>query len=183
MTVSIRTSVPVLSVAFVSLLSSAAFAKAGATPRLSFDQPLRLHLAEVEIVNTPAAAPAAAPAAPAPAAQPVATAPVVNAPVVETPTEKVARHHDSNYMGTIAVSALMGALAGGLVGGSLYFLSDSQTHPERIGYWAAGGVLVGTGVGLVQIMTQEGQPETASRLKLPSDPAPTFRLALLSHQF
>jgi hypothetical protein len=181
MTATIRTAVPIFSLVFASLLSTSAFAKPNATPRLTFDQPLRLHLAEVEVVNTapPAAAPAAQPAAPA--AAPAVT-PVVNAPVVETPRREVARHHDSNYMGTIAVSALMGALAGGLIGGSLYFLSDDQHHPQRIGYWAAGGVLVGAGVGLVQIATQEGSPETTAS-KLPSDPAPTFRLALLSHQF
>ena len=176
MNATIRTAVPILSLAFASLVSTSALAKSNATPRLTFEQPLRLHLAEVEVVNT--APPAAAPAAP----QPAAAAPVVNAPVVETPRREVARHHDSNYMGTIAVSALMGALAGGLIGGSLYFLSDDQHHPQRIGYWAAGGVLVGAGVGLVQIVTQEGSPETTAS-KLPSDPAPTFRLALLSQQF
>jgi hypothetical protein len=184
MTATIRTAIPILSLVCASLVSTSAFAKTNAAPRLTFDQPLRLHLAEVEVVNT--APPAAAPAAPAaqPAAAAPAVTPVVNAPVVETPKREVGRHHDSNYMGTIAVSALMGALAGGLIGGSLYFLADDQTHVQRIGYWAAGGVLVGAGVGLVQIATQEGQPEsTAFRSKLPSDPAPTFRLALLSHQF
>ena len=180
MNATIRTAVPILSLAFVSLVSTSAFAKSNATPRLTFEQPLRLHLAEVEVVNT--APPAAAPAAPQPAAAAPAVTPVVNAPVVETPRREVARHHDSNYMGTIAVSALMGALAGGLIGGSLYFLSDDQHHPQRIGYWAAGGVLVGAGVGVLQIATQEGSPETTAS-KLPSDPAPTFRLALLSQQF
>jgi hypothetical protein len=183
MTATIRTALPILSLVFASLMSTSAFAKPDARPRLTFEQPLRLHLAEVEVVNTPppAAAPAPAPAAQQPAAAPAVT-PVVNAPVVETPKRDVARHHDSNYMGTIAVSALMGALAGGLIGGSLYYLSDDQHHPQRIGYWAAGGVLVGAGVGLVQIATQEGTPETTAS-KLPSDPVPTFRLALLSQRF
>ena len=181
MTVTIRSVIPFLSAVFVSLLSTAAVAHPNAAPHLSFGQPLRLHLADVEVVNTPPAQPAAPPAAqPAPA-----VTPVVNAPVVETPParKEVVHHQEQNYMSTIAVSALMGALAGGLVGGSLYYLSDNQTHPQRIGYWAAGGVLVGAGVGLVQIMVQEGRTETAGLRRLPSDPAPTLRLALLSQQF
>jgi|GEM_PF-6351386 len=179
MTASIRSATIILSTVLVSLVSTAAWAHPNATPRRSFGEPMRLHLAEVEIVNTQ-------PGGTPPAAQPtpVAAAPVAAAPVVETPTRKdVVHHKDQNYMSTIAVSALMGALAGALVGGSLYYLADDQTHAQRIGYWAAGGVLVGTGVGLVQLMVQEGDHATASRAHLSTDPAPTFRLALLNQKF
>jgi hypothetical protein len=86
-------------------------------------------------------------------------------------------------MTTIAVSALMGAVAGALAGGAIYYLGD-QNHAERIGYWAAGGVLVGTGVGLTQIMVQESRASQATAMNRPSsDPAPTFRLALYRTQF
>ena len=137
-----------------------------------------LRLADVEVVNP---TPPAAPAAPAPA--PVA-APVV-APVVAPPARReVVHHHEGSYMSTIALNALFGALAGGLVGGALYYLEDNQTHAQRIGYWAAGGVLVGAGVGIVQIMVQENDhTETASLSRLPKDPVPTHRLSLLTAHF
>ena len=64
-----------------------------------------------------------------------------------------------------------------------YFLSDNQTHPARIGYWAAGGVLVGTGVGIVQVVVQENRAEQAVSRNFDTDPAPTFRLALFRKSF
>jgi hypothetical protein len=87
-------------------------------------------------------------------------------------------------MATVAVSAIMGAVAGALVGGAIYYLRDNQTHPQRIGYWAAGGVLVGTGVGLVNVMVEENRADQAvASSHLPTDPAPTYRLALLNGRF
>jgi hypothetical protein len=135
--------------------------------------------------STPAAPPPAAPA-PAPVVVQPQPAPVVApAPVVEAPPARrttVVEHETHNYMSTIAVSALMGGLAGVLVGGSLYFLVDDQQHASRIGYWAAGGVLVGTGIGVTQVVVQESRVERATA-SLPTDPAPTFRLALWRAQF
>jgi hypothetical protein len=122
----------------------------------------------------------------APAAVPVQPAPV--APVVAQPVETAPRRttvveqEPHNYMSTIAVSALMGAVAGVLIGGSIYYLGDQQ-HAARIGYWAAGGVLVGTGVGLVQLAVQESRADAAVSTRFPSDPAPTYRLALLNLRF
>jgi len=136
-----------------------------------------LRLAEVEVVNSNPATPAA------PAAAPVAAAPapVVAAPVVE-PRHEVVHHHEGSYMGTIALNALFGALAGGLVGGAIYYLSDNQNHAQRIAYWAAGGVLVGVGVGIIQIAADD-RTESVAMSKLPHDPAPTYRLALLTTRF
>ena len=134
-----------------------------------------LRLAEVEVVNSNPPTPAA------PAAAPVAAAPVAAAPVVE-PRHEVVHHHEGSYMGTIALNALFGAIAGGLVGGAIYYLSDNQTHAQRIAYWAAGGVLVGAGVGVVQIMA-DSRTESVAMSKLPHDPAPTYRLALLTTRF
>jgi hypothetical protein len=145
-----------------------------------------LQLADVVVTN-PNQTPAPAPAAPAAVAVPVQTAPAPA--VVETPAEHqtratyVEQHSNRSYMGTIAVSALMGALAGALVGGSLYFLADDQHHPQRIGYWAAGGVLVGTTVGIIEVAVEESRADRAVTLHLPSDPAPTMRLALYQARF
>lgn len=134
-----------------------------------------LRLAEVEVVNsnpTPSAAPAAA--------APVAATPV--APVAAAPQHEVVHHHEGSYMGTIALNALFGALAGGLVGGAIYYLADNQEHAQRIAYWAAGGVLVGAGVGVIQV-TADNRTESVAMSRLPHDPAPTYRLALLTTRF
>jgi hypothetical protein len=116
---------------------------------------------------------------PAPAPQPQ--------PVVEEPARRSVIHEDvtppRNYAATIAISALMGGVAGALIGGAVYYL-DHQNHYYNIGYWAAGGVLVGAGVGVVQVMVQEGRASEATALnRLPSDPAPTYRVALYRAEF
>ncbi len=110
---------------------------------------------------------------------PAAVQPVETVPVDTTPRRTTVVHEEPNrnYMSTIAISALMGGVAGALVGGAIYYLDD-QNHPQNIAYWAAGGVLLGTGVGLVQIMTQESRINNATAMHLPSDPVPTYRLAL-----
>jgi hypothetical protein len=131
----------------------------------------------------PAAAPAPAPAGSAVVVQPSAPAPAPGV-AVDDPSHRSVVHADvsppHSYMGTIAGSALLGGLTGALVGGAIYFLGD-QTHAYNIGYWAAGGVLVGTGVGLAQIMVQEDRASRATALQ--SDPAPTYRLALYTTRF
>jgi hypothetical protein len=141
-----------------------------------------LALADVVVQGTSTPAPSSPPAAPAPAvAQPVV--PVAEPAPAPSRRTTVVEHETHNYMGTIFVSALAGGLAGALVGGSLYFLADDQNHAERIGYWAAGGVLVGTGVGLTQVLVQESRADRATAMNLPTDPAPTLRLALFSGRF
>jgi hypothetical protein len=137
------------------------------------------------VVVTP---PAPAPAAPSVNVQPAPVAPVAVEPAQPTyvePRKTVVREDGhNNYMATVAVSAIMGAVAGALVGGAIYYLSDNQTHPQRIGYWAAGGVLVGTGVGLVNVMVEENRADqVVASSHLPTDPAPTYRLALLNGRF
>jgi hypothetical protein len=137
------------------------------------------HAGDVEIVNpnttqSPAAAP---PPAVVPVEQP--------APVVAPPQRVI--HEDvqppRNVMATITVSALMGGIAGLLVGGAIYYLADNQEHAGRIGIWAAGGVLVGTGVGIVQVAADESRANTAVSHLWSPDPAPTYRLALYQHRF
>jgi hypothetical protein len=147
------------------------------------------------VVVTPQGAPTAqaAPAQPSATATAVTPAPanataVAPAPAVvgDTGPRRVVHTEvqpNHNYMSTIALSALMGGVAGGLVGGAVYYLGD-QHNAVNVAYWAAGGVLVGTGVGLVQLMVQENRVSEATALrKLPSDPAPTVRLALYRMHF
>jgi hypothetical protein len=156
--------------------SLAAFAKATeATPPARAVQPIEpLLVADVVVNGAPQQA------APPPAAAPAQAAP---APVIETPARAtVVEHEQHNYMTTVAVSGLMGGLAGVLIGGSLFYLADDQTHAARIGYWAAGGVLVGVGVGITQVVVQESRVDRVTS-RLPSDPAPTFRLALYQAKF
>ena len=132
-------------------------------------------LADVVVNGTQQPAPPPAPAAPVVVQPAPAPAPVV-APA-ETHSSTVVEHENHSYMGTIVWSALGGGITGALIGGAIYYLSDNQTHPARIGYWAAGGVLVGTAVGVTQIAIQESRVDRATA-SLPSDPAPTMRLAL-----
>jgi hypothetical protein len=141
---------------------------------------------DVEIVNpsTSQAAPAPAAVVPVQPVQPVQEqAPVV---VPQTQTQHVV-HEDvqapHNVMTTITVSALMGGIAGLLVGGAIYYLADNQNHAGRIGIWAAGGVLVGTGVGIVQVAADESRASTAVSQLWSPDPARTYRLALFRARF
>ena len=124
--------------------------------------------------------------APAPAPAPVVVQPQeAPAPVVETPARHttVIEHEPHNYMSTIALSAFMGGVAGVLVGGAIYYLADNRQHSTRILYWGAGGVLVGTAVGVVQVASEESRLDRAAALHLPTDPAPTYRLALYHLSF
>lgn len=133
---------------------------------------------DVEIVNPPQQQQTATvPAAPV---QPIQTEPTAP-PVQKSVHEDVQPPH--NVMGTIFVSALMGGLAGVLVGGAIYYLSDHQAHAERIGIWAAGGVLLGTGVGVIQVVADESRANQAVSSIWSPDPARTYRLALLTKHF
>jgi len=139
---------------------------------------------DVEVVNPSAPAQPAqnttvVPAAPAPV-QPVAAEPQAP-PVRKDVHEDVSPPH--NAMATIAVSALMGGLAGLLVGGAIYYLNDHQEHATRIGYWAAGGVLVGAGVGIVQVVADESRASQAVSSVWSPDPARTVRVALFTRHF
>jgi hypothetical protein len=163
-----------LAVAMVVTTAATGFAKPVADKAPVAPLPKAATLAD-NVVVTPGQSPASNPQpTPAQAVQPVETVPVDTTPRRQTVVHEEPNH---NYMGTIAVSALMGGVAGALVGGAIYYLGD-QDHPRNIAYWAAGGVLVGTGVGLVQIMAQESRVSNATAMHLPTDPAPTFRVGL-----
>ena len=145
--------------------------KAGDAPERV--QPLLL--ADVVVNGSPTPAPAPAAPVVVPAQQPVVEAPTHQTTVVE--------HESHNYMSTIALSALMGGVAGVLVGGAIYYLSDNRDHAAHIAYWGAGGVLVGTAVGFTQIAVEESRLDRSTATNLPADPAPTYRLALYQLHF
>jgi hypothetical protein len=176
-----------ISVLAVALTSSAAFAKTDTGSRPVSPLPKAATLADnVVVTPTGQTAPAPAPASPTSVnvqpAQPVQ--PVEQAPVVVPPHRTVVTEDTShNYMATITVSALLGAVAGVLIGGAIYVLDTPRDHAERVGYWAAGGVLVGTGIGIINVMSDESRAERAVSQHLPSDPVPTYRLSLLQTRF
>jgi len=178
-----------VSVVAVALSASAAFAKVDSNTGAVAPLPKAITLAD-NVVITPSsqAAPAPAPA-PTPAqtqvqvqpAQPVQAVEPVAAPA-RTHRTVVTESHPRSYMGTIAFSALMGGLLGALVGGAVYYL-DNQDHAYNIAYWAAGGVLLGTGVGVVNVLADESRAERAVGLHHPKDPVPTYRVSLLKTSF
>ena len=174
--------------ASVAVLTLAVASTANATPTTTEARPstLRMRLLADNVVVSPGGtAPAAAPAQAAPQ---TVVVPQGSAPVAQNdePARRTNVHADvqgpKNYMSTIAVSALMGGLAGGLVGGAIYFLGD-RDNEINIAYWAAGGVLLGTGVGITQVLVQESRVSNATASRFPSDPAPTMRLSLLRVKF
>lgn len=173
-----------ISVLAVALTSSAAFAKTDAGSRPVSPLPKAGALADNVVVTpngqtAPAPAPAPTSVNVQPAPQPVEAVPAV------APTQRTVVTEDKphNYMATITVSALMGAVAGVLIGGAIYYIDTPREHPERIGYWAAGGVLVGTGIGIINVVTDESRAERAVSQHLPTDPVPTYRVSLLQTHF
>src|SRR5262245_32422867 len=138
-----------ISVAIVAAGSSAAFAKVPNETKAGASAVAPLPKATTvadNVVVTPSTQPAPTPAPPTQVqVQPVQ--PVQPVYVAPPPPQRTyvteARPH--NYVATIAISALLGGVAGAVIGGAVYYL-DNQDHAYNIGYWAAGGVLVGTGV-------------------------------------
>jgi hypothetical protein len=176
-----------LSVMVVAISASAAFAKVAdvdgskAGTSTGVVQPLPRTVAD-NVVVTPqgGTAPAAVqPVQPVQQVQPVQ-------PVQAVPSEPrrtvVTEDKPHNYMATIAGSALLGGIAGAAIGAAIYFL-DNQDHPYNIAYWAAGGVLVGTGVGVVNVVVDESRAERAVSTRFERDPVPTYRLSLLKTTF
>jgi hypothetical protein len=123
--------------------------------------------------------------APPPAAPPAPVVVQPQAPVAEPAPRHttVIEHEPHNYMSTIAWSAIAGGVAGVLVGGAIYYLVDDRSHADRIFYWGAGGVLVGSAVGVMQVVSEENRLDRATASRLPVDPVPTYRLALYRVQF
>lgn len=172
-----------ISVVVVALGGSTAFAKVTEPSKASAQSGVVTPLPSERVVADNVVVTPSGQTVPAPQpAQPVQVQPVQPVPAAPQRTY-VTEDRPHNYMATIAVSALMGAVAGVLIGGAIYYLDTPREHSERIGYWAAGGVLVGTGVGLINIVTDESRADRAAGAQLPTDPVPTYRLSLLQTQF
>jgi hypothetical protein len=181
----IRFAVPLALIA--TLVPAAAFAKSDGPAAKPYVQPVQpLTLAD-NVVVTPNATPTPgqpAPAQPAPQAAPVVVTPQsTTAPAAAEPrrTNTVIEREPRSYVGTIFVSTLLGGLAGALIGASIWYLADDQTRGQRIGYWAAGGVLVGGAIGVTQVMIQESRVDRS--MAFARDPVPTYRLALATVRF
>lgn len=123
------------------------------------------------------------PVAPMRLADTVITTPAPTVPAEEprreVRTDVVETHH--NYMATMALSAIMGGVLGAVVGVAVYYI-DNGERARNIAYWAAGGVLLGAGVGLVEVIVEESRT-SAAMSNAPTDPAPTLRLALYHGRF
>ena len=175
-----------VSVVAVGLISSTAFAKVEAGGSAVSPLP-KAGLVADNVVVTPNQNPAPAPAPqpsqinvqPAQPVQPVEAAPVYAPPHHTVVTED--KPH--NYVATVFVSALLGGLGGALIGGAIYYLDTPRDNAQNIGYWAAGGVLVGTGIGIINVAVDESSAERAVANRLPSDPVPTYRVSLLQTRF
>lgn len=181
-----------VSVLAIAASASAAFAKVtdqsmgGTTSGAVSPLPKDGMLADNVVVTPGAQAPAPAPApGPTVNVQPVEPVqPVQQAPIEEPPHRTVVtQENPHSYVATVFVSALLGGLGGALIGGAIYYLDTPRSHPYNIGYWAAGGVLVGTGVGIINVVVDENRAERAISTHLPTDPAPTFKIALLNRSF
>ena len=173
-----------VSVVAVGLISSTAFAKVEAGGSAVSPLP-KAGLVADNVVVTPNQNPAPAPqpaqvnVQPVQPVQPVEAAPMVAPPHRTVVTED--RPH--NYVATVFVSALLGGLGGALIGGAIYYLDTPRDNPQNIGYWAAGGVLVGTGIGIINVAVDESRAERAVATHLPKDPVPTYRVSLLQTRF
>jgi len=177
-----------VSVVAIAVSASTAFAKvtdqstAGTKSEAVSPLPKTGTLAD-NVVVTPNGAPAPAPAPtvnvqPVQPVEPVAPAPMVVPPQRQT----VVQESPHNYVATVFVSALLGGVGGALIGSAIYYLDTPRHNAQNIGYWAAGGVLVGTGIGIVNVVVDESRAERAVS-SLPTDPVPTFRLALINKSF
>jgi hypothetical protein len=175
-----------LSVMVVAFSASAAFAKvenvkAGTTTGVVQPLPSERTVAD-NVVVTPQGTSGPTPVQPVQPVQEVQPVQPVQTVPMGPQRTVVTEDKPHNYMTTIAVSALMGGLAGALIGGAVYYL-DNQDHPYNIAYWAAGGVLVGTGVGLINVLADESRAERAVSTRFEKDPVPTYRLSLLKTTF
>ena len=174
-----------VSVAAVALSASAAFAKVEARGGDAVSPlPKAVTLADNVVVTPSTTQPTQAPQPVAPTQVQVQPYQPVQPVVTPAPTHRtvVTESEPHNYMATIAVSALLGGVAGALIGGAIYYLDD-QNHPYNIAYWAAGGVLVGTGVGVINVLADESRAERAVGTRFEKDPVPTYRLSLLKTTF
>ncbi|HXU06868.1 MAG TPA: hypothetical protein VN903_38205 [Polyangia bacterium] len=173
-------------VAAVALCASPAFAKVEAGAQGVAPLPKASTLAD-NVVVTPSGQTAPAPQpAPTVNVQPVQPVqPVVEPAPVVAPQQRTVinenEHH--NYVATVAVSAIMGAVLGVLVGGAIYYLDTPRHDPGHVGYWAAGGVLAGAGIGVINVIVDESRAERSVATRLPSDPVPTYRVSLLQTRF
>ena len=69
------------------------------------------------------------------------------------------RDRGPNWTSIITLNALAGGVAGGLVGGAVTLLRGVEFRWRVIGQYAAVGVLVGTTIGIIELLTLDGNDE------------------------
>ncbi len=121
---------------------------------------------EKQTVSVPAPAPATTTTTTQPVVVQQAPAPAV--PVQAAPSSSSTTHktvavetENESFMGTIAKSAFFGALTGFMIGGAIYLLDRPDGEGVNVAYWTAGGTLLGTAVGVIQVAVREDRTERA----------------------
>lgn len=79
--------------------------------------------------------------------------------------------------------AMIGGIFGALLGTAGYFISGRDWSALVIVYSAAGGIVLGAGVGLASVLTREDRNLAASRQYLQRDLPRTAQLQFLNFQF
>jgi hypothetical protein len=98
-------------------------------------------------------------------------------------TTVVTESNTGNYVATVAGSALAGGLVGALIGGAVFWMDDEDQDWTDLGYWAAGGVLLGAGAGVVQVVVQESRASKAVSERRLRSPGRGFRVAIAEGRF
>jgi hypothetical protein len=94
--------------------------------------------------------------------------------------------HSSNgptFMGTVARNTFAGALAGFLVGGAIWLLDTPRHDAQNVGYWTAGGALVGAALGVVQLLADENPRARLGDRYAAAGPSPAFIVPALSLKY
>lgn len=87
------------------------------------------------------------------------------------------------FMGTVARNTFAGAMAGLLVGGAIWLLDTPRHDAQNIGYWTAGGALVGAAVGVVQLLADENPTTRLGDRYARRGPAPAYIVPALSVKY
>jgi hypothetical protein len=95
----------------------------------------------------------------------------------------VTESNTGNYVATVAGSALAGGLVGVLIGAAVFWIDGDDQDWTDLGYWAAGGVLLGAGAGVVQVVVQESRANEAVSERRWRQPGRGLRLALVQRRF
>lgn len=95
----------------------------------------------------------------------------------------VETYHHHTFMGTVARNALGGALAGLLIGTAVWLLDTPRHDTQNIGFWTAGGALVGAVIGVAQLMGDENPSARLGDRYATTGPATAYLVPALSVKY